>query len=427
MERIGSFEHSPQLAVAVSGGADSMALLLLAHRWAKDKGGAVTALTVDHNLRSESRQEAEQVHNWCRQHGITHHILSWVPPVLSSGLQAHAREARYHLLTQWCHAHRVLHLLVAHHEGDQAETLFFRLARGSGMDGLASMPAVSQLDGVRLIRPLLNTPKSVLEETLRHYNQKWIEDPTNQQAYYTRNHIRQQLESSDGADGIILRANIMAQKFGVIRNTLENKLASHLTQVISLFPEGYAIIGHKAFLQLAPELAMRALSALTVTLSGDSYTPRSEKLERFYKEIITDRIIRRRSFAGLLFIRRLTKGYWLVCREPNALEKPRALADSENRLWDQRFRVSWTGDSLHMNVRALGADGLKIIEKQGNKQTLISEKAVLTVLPSFWHLEELVAVPHISCCHPDYRHMDFNTVFFPAKPLAGRAFFSMNT
>lgn len=426
MERTGSFERKPHLAVAVSGGADSMALALLAHRWAKEHSGATTALTIDHGLRPESRQEADQVHSWCRQHGIEHHILSWVPPILSSAIQAHAREARYHLLTQWCKAHRVLHLLTAHHQGDQAETLFFRLARGSGMDGLACMPAVSELNGIRLIRPLLNVSKQQLKDTLTHYNQKWIEDPSNDNLDYTRNHIRHMLAAT-GQDAILIpQACTVARQMGAIRNTLENKLASYLTQAISLFPEGYGIIHHKAFVQMPPDLGMRTLSALATTLSGKSYTPRQEKLERFYRDMVSDLISRRRTFARLLFIRRLTRGYWLVCREPNTIEQPIALSDGDDRLWDQRFRVSWTGESLHMSVRALGSDGIKILEKQGYKHAVPLEKPALSVLPSFWHLESLAAVPHIQYNHPDYGHMAFNATFFPAKPLAGRAFFSMN-
>src|SRR5712692_9076186 len=132
MAGLGPFEARPRLAVAVSGGPDSLALAILCHRWAAARGGEAFALSVDHRLRPESAAEVRQVRRWLRALGIPHHVLVWKRPGArpSSALQAAARAARYGLLAQWCSRRGVLHLALAHHAGDQAETVLMRLARG---------------------------------------------------------------------------------------------------------------------------------------------------------------------------------------------------------------------------------------------------------------------------------------------------------
>lgn len=139
MAPLGPFEREPRLAVAVSGGPDSMALLLLAQEWAAARGGRVSALTVDHGLRAELSAEAAQVAQWAGLLGVSHVALTWIGDKPTADIQAAAREARYCLLEEWCAASGVFHLLLAHHRDDQAETFLLRLARGSGLDGLAAI------------------------------------------------------------------------------------------------------------------------------------------------------------------------------------------------------------------------------------------------------------------------------------------------
>src|SRR5471032_2247467 len=125
MAGLGPFESHPRLAVAVSGGADSMALILLCHRWARAQGGTALALSIDHRLRPESASEIRQVGRWLKARGIPYAALAWqqADDKAKAALQARARAARYELLGQWCRSHGVLHLALAHHAGDQAETV----------------------------------------------------------------------------------------------------------------------------------------------------------------------------------------------------------------------------------------------------------------------------------------------------------------
>ncbi|MDP1966000.1 MAG: tRNA lysidine(34) synthetase TilS, partial [Reyranella sp.] len=133
------FEKKPVVAVAVSGGRDSLALALLAHDWARVRGGAIVALIVDHGLRSGSDGEAASTRDLLAGLGIEAGVLCWSGAKPQSGLQEAARTARYRLLSDECRRRGILHLLLAHHADDQEETVTMRAARGSGLDGLAGM------------------------------------------------------------------------------------------------------------------------------------------------------------------------------------------------------------------------------------------------------------------------------------------------
>ena len=136
------FELRPVLAIAVSGGRDSLALALLAHDWAGALDGRIVGLIVDHGLRRESADEAAKTRDLLVRHGIAAEVLRWRGAKPASGLQEAAREARYRLLLAACRRRGILHLLVAHHADDQAETVVMRAARGSGPDGLAGMASL---------------------------------------------------------------------------------------------------------------------------------------------------------------------------------------------------------------------------------------------------------------------------------------------
>lgn len=300
MDAIYCFKDRPTLAVAVSGGADSMALLLLVNNWALFKGGKIVALTVDHGLRPESKEEASQVNVWCQALGVEHHILTWRPPAYLTSIQEAARNARYELLTKWCKSHGVLHLATAHHRGDQAETLFFRLARGSGLMGLSCMSPASEKHGVRIIRPLLLANKTSLKAYLLAEGQGWIEDPSNQNMAYTRNVIRTHLESLGNTEEIETRAANLATKFGAIRAVLETKMESAYADTVIGAKEDQATLSVKTLRSLPPEIAKMVLGKLILTLTQEDHPPRSEKLERLYQTLIAGKPPRV-TLAGFIF------------------------------------------------------------------------------------------------------------------------------
>ena len=175
------------VAAGVSGGADSLALLFQLDAFLRPQGRRVIALTVDHGLRPESRDEAEYVAKLAAERQIEHHILTWEGKKPEKGIEEAARTARYGLLCGWCRDNGVGTLAVAHHLLDQAETFFMRLQRGSGLNGLAPL---SEKNGVRLIRPFLQVHPERLKEFLRERGVSWAEDPFNRCDDYLRVRVR---------------------------------------------------------------------------------------------------------------------------------------------------------------------------------------------------------------------------------------------
>ena len=182
-------ENTP-LLLAVSGGPDSFALMHLAARWA---GAPLHVATVDHGLRAESAAEAESVASAAKTLGLPHAILPWLGPKPRTRIQERAREARYALLAAHAQIIGARHILTAHHADDQAETVLFRLGRGSGIAGLAGMRRATPLaSGLTLVRPLLEKTKAELIAVCIAAGQSFVDDPSNHDAAYARGRLRAQ-------------------------------------------------------------------------------------------------------------------------------------------------------------------------------------------------------------------------------------------
>ncbi|QXQ05621.1 tRNA lysidine(34) synthetase TilS [Sphingosinicellaceae bacterium] len=187
-----------RVALAVSGGPDSLALLLLAH---DAFGSRIVALTVDHALRAGSAGEAAMVAMMCTRLDVEHVTLCWTGIKPSANLQAEARQARYALMGDWCAAHGVAWLLTGHHADDQAETLLMRLARGSGSGGLAGIRAVRALgNGVTLLRPLLGERRTSLGAIVAAAGLTPVDDPANRDPRHDRTGARTTLAATPWLD-----------------------------------------------------------------------------------------------------------------------------------------------------------------------------------------------------------------------------------
>ncbi len=179
------------LLLAVSGGPDSVALMLLAARWSQRAQRNIAVATVDHGLRANSREEAEQVGAWARALGFSHRLLHWRGAKPATRLQERAREARYALLADCARTVSAQCAIVtAHHADDQAETILFRLTRGSGVAGLRGMAPVSTRDGLRLLRPLLGVSKRALEGVCVAAAHPFFRDPSNANESFARARLR---------------------------------------------------------------------------------------------------------------------------------------------------------------------------------------------------------------------------------------------
>lgn len=198
-----NFKRTPKaevpLAVAVSGGPDSMALLALAARaWP----GAVIAATVDHRLRASAAEECEMVARVCAEFDVPHTTLAADAPPAGASLQAQARELRYRLLTDWAIAGRATALATAHQADDQAETFLMRAARGAGLSGLAGVRAARAVEGTELllVRPLLDWRRAELRAIVRRAGLPFVDDPANDDPRHDRTRFRRLLGEHEWLD-----------------------------------------------------------------------------------------------------------------------------------------------------------------------------------------------------------------------------------
>lgn len=355
------------LGLAVSGGADSLALALLTRDWAKTKKIALTAFIVDHGLRPDSAKEAKQVAAWLKAAGVPAKILRWQGVKPAANRQAAARAARYALLEQACAKRKIRHLLVAQHRDDQAETLLLRALRGSGVDGLAAMSPTRALnDDLTLLRPLLDIPKARLVATLQKRKQAWIEDPSNANPAYLRVRLRQALDLLGGHDATA-RAELVthlaqtARNFARTRAMLESTAYDLLHGSVRLDPAGIAWLDRAALSDAPDEIALRALSRLLSAIGGDPLPPRLDRLERLLDSL------RRPRFAAQTLHRcqlRQTAEGLLLCREARHLPAPLGLKPGMDFLWDGRFRLRTATRSLPagLTLAPLGRDRPQDVE-----------------------------------------------------------------
>lgn len=384
------FGGDRRVAVAVSGGADSMALALLLARW-----GRPLALIVDHGLRPDSAAEAAQAAARLGERGIAARVLPPLRLARGPALAARARDARYAALSRACREAGLSDLLVAHHAQDQAETLLLRRNAGSGPAGLAGMAAVTHGDTVRLLRPLLPVLPARLRATLRAAGMEWAEDPTNNDLATPRARIRADLRERDGTAVETLCRD--AQGFGLDRRAAEADAAEELARRVTLLPCGVAVIA-------GGTLGAAALSALIWTVSGARYPPAPAAVARLAGEL-------RPSTLGGAAVVRTTSG-WMVGREA-AAQAPDVPA-KQGLVWDGRFRLlSRVPDGC--TIGPLGAEASRLRRWSG------LPSALLRTLPAIRCNCALFAVPHLF--YPDQDACRIALIAFcPSRPASPTPF-----
>ncbi|WP_316015750.1 tRNA lysidine(34) synthetase TilS, partial [Roseobacter sp. HKCCA0434] len=267
------------VGVAVSGGSDSVALLLLAADWARAAGRPLHVATVDHGLRAEAAEEARFVATLCSRLDLTHETLHWRAPATGNLMQA-AREGRAALLSDWIAGRGGRALLLGHTRDDVAETLLIRLQRGSGLDGLAAMQAVLPGSGpgpVTVLRPLLGQGRDALRQMLRRRGQDWCEDPSNADPRYTRARTRR-LIADAGLDAERLADT--AERLRGAREVQDAAVADLLARSASQDRWGALHLSRPVLAAAPRDLLRGALLAALTHLSGPGHPPRQAALDR---------------------------------------------------------------------------------------------------------------------------------------------------
>ncbi len=269
MKTLGPFEKNPHIAVAVSGGIDSLALTFLAEDWVHKQKGKLTLFHVNHGLRKTSAEEAQKVSEWMESRGHIVHILNWNPTQKpSTRIQERARHARYMLLDHACQEHNILHLLTGHHKDDDVETFLMRKEKKSSDYGLAGISRLTYLTHCRLLRPLLSVTKESLVTVVNEHPH--IEDPSNKNVAFKRAALRKKN---------LPHPNMAS--FKIKRQEDEACAISFLAKNLALSPFGYATLplNHKADESITNVQKQLALSFVIRHIGQTDYLPRFEAVQ----------------------------------------------------------------------------------------------------------------------------------------------------
>ena len=394
-----SFKAFPAIALAVSGGADSVALLLLVRRWLDtipEIQPDITVLTVDHELRPESAEEARWVQALAKRLKFQHHTLHWQGSKPRTGIQAAARKARYDLMTGFCRDHAIPALATAHQAGDQAETFLMRLRRGSGVDGLAAMASLSKRNGIVILRPLLDLSRAELSAFLTSQKQSWREDPSNADLNYERIQLRRALSENKTLGLTASALNLTAKRLSRARRALEGFTTNFLRAALIVHDAGFGTIPLPALLAETEEIGLRALIRMAHAFGGCN-TVRLAKAEAALEKLRNG--VTGLTLGGCHFA--LRQDTLTAVREYGRMPKsPVPLAGLETVLWDNRFLIESTAQIPPGTViRPLGPDGIKAAKVSGYDLAAIP-RAALLALPSFWKDGTLVAAPFLEA-QPD--------------------------
>ncbi len=400
-----SLSSSETIAVACSGGPDSMALALLAKALQVKGGPKVKALIVDHGLRPESGDEAQSTADVLRSYNIPATILVWQGDKPSRNVQATARAARYRLLREECLKVGIQLLLTAHHQEDQAETFLLRLARGSGVDGLSAMAPVTDLGGVKLVRPLLETSKADLVALAEDAGASYILDPSNQMDSFARVRMRKLLPVLEGEGLSPKRLAATAARMRRAREALEIESDQYLACHANWSVAGFIRFDRAAFQDDGPiEIALRVLSDALMRAAGEALPPRMARVEALLGAIRSGTLGGGRTCAGCRVIPEKTSEI-IICREYRAVESIRQPVSRESQMpiiWDGRYALSFANaDALEtgmLEIGALGSEGWRQVkEYYAGIETPLPDAppaAIRATLPAIWCGERLITAPH---------------------------------
>ncbi len=368
-----------RIGIAVSGGSDSLALLYAAHAWSTNGGPAVEAVTVDHGLRPEAKEEAAYVRGLCDTLGLPHWTLTWEGWDGKGNLQDQARRNRYALLAGWAVTHGIDSVALAHTMDDQAETFLMRLARESGVEGMASMRLVFRRDGARFDRPLLLDRRADLRAYLLSRGVRWIDDPSNEDESFDRVRARRAMTALEplgiGPHALLRVALNLRDASDAIA-----EVAAQLAREKVRTAGGDLIFDRTALRRQPLEVMRRLLAAALMFVGGADYPPRRAPLDSAILQVET-------GGNGTLHGCRIMVSDMTVriTREHAAVASLRGPTDA---LWDGRWRL--TGPHApDLHVSALG----EAVKDCPDWRATGLPRPTLLASPAVWRGDVLVAAP----------------------------------
>ncbi len=383
-----NFSPDESVAIAVSGGVDSMSLAYIASKYFNKKPHAII---INHNLRAESSKEAEDVKNELNKLGLECKIIAWEGKKPNNKVQELAREKRYELMINYCHSNKISKLLTAHHLDDQIETFIMRSKRNSGNHGLACMPAIRRYKNIDLIRPLLSIDKKTIIDFAISNNLKWFEDSTNASAKYERNRVRQEILLMPPAE----KESIVNKIYEYGRKREENGISmqSEVADLCHTHNSGFVLLKDKPSLML--------FGYLLRYVSGNEHPARTREISECYE-------------AAFLQNKAACLSGVMINRSKNNPYKYFMAKEEKVRFKNHRISSNLKND---FHIKSLGRNNWGKIKQYSQKPDWAVDIQLIYTLPAIYELETLASVNHIGYINKEYEGKDMRIHFEPNFPL----------
>jgi tRNA(Ile)-lysidine synthase len=386
-----------KIAIGVSGGIDSMALIFLFKKYSLIKNIKFIAIIIDHKLRHNSFIEAKNVANFLAKNNIDNKILeSYLSQTPNSNIEANLREVRYNLLNNYCFENKINYLAIGHHESDVAENFLIRLFRGSGIDGLSATDYITKFKEIKIVRPLLDFKKEDLEKYLQENNIKFFEDESNKDEKYLRNKIRNFINSLEDKDLINNRIALASKSILENKKIIDHYLLKNAENILEFSDLGYILLKKKQFCELFEEKAKKYLAYILMQIGGNFYKPRLKKLENLYFSIKNDLKFTKKTFYGCV-IEEFDDEKLIFYREK---AKIKTAPLQHNFIWDNRFKIEFNGNIEGIKVDKINAEEFNKLQKKYNIKTNLSGvlKNIIYTLPVLRENCIILTIPHLNYC-----------------------------
>jgi tRNA(Ile)-lysidine synthase len=374
-----------EFCIAASGGPDSLCLILLANKFALKNNYKMSVLTVDHQLRKESSEESIWLNKILKRIKIKHYILKWNGKKPKSNVMETARLKRYELMTDKCLKLNIKHLLTAHHLDDQIENFFMRLVRGSGLKGLSSISKSVKMNGIKVIRPLLEYQKKSLIKVLANNNQKYVQDPSNDNSKYDRIRYRKLIGGLIDEGLNKNRLNKLILNLNQVDDAINYSTLDSIDKTISQNKYGNIIIDRNIFFKLPKELQFRVLLFVLNNNESKKKRIKSESIIMLI-DVLKSRDFKRHTLNKNLFINK--KHNILVVKEVGRIKSKESIK-KKNFVWRNVYKI---------NIKTQLTNDLKIgfaDDSFDKKNHFKEDKLLINSMPAIWKKDKIISIPFL--------------------------------
>lgn len=381
------------IALAISGGPDSMALAICAQRWAEQTHHTVIAFIVDHGLRAESAAETTLTQERLQQIGIPSQILHWKHTGITRALHITARKARMQLLSEACISHCISHLMLAHHKDDQAETILMRLAKGSGIDGLAGIASRNVFNGVHILRPFLMLSKERLITTCEAEHLPFVTDASNNSSRFARGRLRRVLPLLAEEGLTVDRLVDLGGRARLTKDALDHYTKELIVKAIARDISG-ALHCDLTLLRGAPRaISERALTAALQHIHLEDYPPEHASLSLVCTALCSEEPMPIRTLHRCVISKHNQTAS--ITRELSN-DMTSSIQLGENILWDQRWQVELSTEVTQgaYHIKPIGLPQHRLLDQlDPNLSRKVPLARARAAMPGLWQDEKLIAVP----------------------------------